>query len=430
MGPPLDGGGWTAGRARCHGSISRLQWGRRSMAADGALAVGCLLGSLHASMGPPLDGGGRSASTSRRAATTKSFNGAAARWRRKGCSSRSSAPRCARFNGAAARWRRKVRLIRDYDAGKVALQWGRRSMAAEGFFVALPKLLLDGASMGPPLDGGGRKLVRTTWERGLQASMGPPLAGGGRAPCARRSALCPAGFNGAAARWRRKAGGALTRALGQGQASMGPPLDGGGRSGWPRAAWLSRLRFNGAAARWRRKDSEGRAWCSPKTCFNGAAARWRRKERDTETRYGAQTGFNGAAARWRRKEADMRRVPAGHRGRLQWGRRSRAAEGVDPVARRDGGRHGFNGAAARWRRKDGVARLIDAAAAKLQWGRRSMAAEGAVSQNCPRDLRELQWGRRSMAAEGPRQHLQRHSQDRASMGPPLDGGGRLARRAL
>ncbi len=88
---------------------------------------------------------------------------------------------------------------------------------------------------------------------------------------------------------------------------------------------------------------------------------------------------------------------------LQWGRRSKTAEGT--FARASGG--SFRNA--------------------LQWGRRSKTAEGQVvgSRLGGRQVR-LQWGRRSKTAEGVRPADRDAIEgDTASMGPPFENGGGL-----
>ncbi len=59
----------------------------------------------------------------------------------------------------------------------------------------------------------------------------------------------------------------------------------------------------------------------------------------------------------------------------------------------------------------------------LQWGRRSMAAETSDGLVTSTWFDLLQWGRRSMAAETDRRAPPVRQRHRASMGPPLDGGG-------
>ncbi len=156
MGPPLDGGGDTLTISRT-GLTGLLQWGRRSMAAETHRRRGRARDRHRASMGPPLDGGGDRARVGRRRGATAGFNGAAARWRR----------------------RRKGCVTCGGRAG--GLQWGRRSMAAETADRRAGARLRQIASMGPPLDGGGDR----------------PQVGGDRD-------WQVLGFNGAAARWRRR----------------------------------------------------------------------------------------------------------------------------------------------------------------------------------------------------------------------------------
>jgi len=237
------------------------------------------------------------------------FNGAAAlqrrraRWRIGGTSRRAAS-----FNGAAALQRRRGHLqdvpaarscgasmgpplfsgggalsIVQIDTKTMTLQWGRRSSAAEGRrghirrmdhgvvrfngAAALQRRRGNGstprrfpneeASMGPPLfSGGGKTPSASAFSLGQLASMGPPLFSGGGAwafflslgglvvvlQWGRRSSAAegrtsPSSswprsrcFNGAAALQRRRAWAAVVQLSHADQASMGPPLfSGGGR---------------------------------------------------------------------------------------------------------------------------------------------------------------------------------------------------------
>ncbi len=253
-----------------HAHPGTLQWGRRSMAAE-TLPRAPAATRARPSMGPPLDGGGDMAAAigrpvrSRRASLGPPLDGGGDRRR---CLGRAGVDGC--FNGAAARWRRRQGRTGSARWPSVRLQWGRRSMAAE----TLPRpgavRLRAPASMGPPLDGGGDRVGHRRRVVGGVASMGPPLDGGGdvvapataadapshvrlqwgrRSMAAEtgrrtRSARHRGGFNGAAARWRRRrrpcivvlqwgrrSMAAEPRGPGDAQlslASMGPPLDGGG----------------------------------------------------------------------------------------------------------------------------------------------------------------------------------------------------------
>jgi len=135
-----------------------LQRGRRSMAPEGARARVPHAARERASTGPALDGAGRRAGHRRRHR------------------------RCRRFNGAGARWRRKGATRSQVERPGPLLQRGRRSMAPEGLedrrFVEHGAV----ASTGPALDGAGRGRDG----RGLDAargaaSTGPALDGAGRA---------------------------------------------------------------------------------------------------------------------------------------------------------------------------------------------------------------------------------------------------------
>ena len=214
MGPPLDRGGRSTsqtlprhGGDRFNGATARSRWkaGPLLMALtesptsfNGATArsrwkvrppeLVAAFSSL-ASMGPPLDRGGRS-------------------WRERfllppvillqwghrsiavegkyleifSLMIRSS------FNGATARSRWKAGPRSGAHLSFILLQWGHRSIAVEGSAfpdtVAFPYT----ASMGPPLDRGGRvRSSGTSWIP-IIASMGPPLDRGGRPPAPHRSA--------------------------------------------------------------------------------------------------------------------------------------------------------------------------------------------------------------------------------------------------
>ena len=83
-------------------------------------------------MGPPLDGGGRARRSERRREPAAGFNGAAARWRRKALS-----PAYFASGGIALQWGRRSMAAEgmwalDDHFNQGMLQWGRRSMAAEG----------------------------------------------------------------------------------------------------------------------------------------------------------------------------------------------------------------------------------------------------------------------------------------------------------
>ncbi len=231
MGPPLDGGG-DLDRVRASAAESAaLQWGRRSMAAETRLAALRRRRRCDASMGPPLDGGGDHCNE-----TSAAGEPCALQWGRRSMAAETPAVSRATFD----LWRR--------------LQWGRRSMAAETHAGDAGVDRLVGASMGPPLDGGG--------------DSGAPT----------RACTCRGRFNGAAARWRRRPG-VLEPSQRPGRlASMGPPLDGGGDT-----LTIQDLGTLAGRLQWGRRSmaAETRQLSSLTTLtavgFNGAAARWRRR---------------------------------------------------------------------------------------------------------------------------------------------------------
>ncbi len=398
MGPPLDGGGdGEATRRSRAGVMYELQWGRRSMAAETAT-------------GPRNCSG----------VDPQSFNGAAARWRRRHRGGTEAATparpasmgppldgggdgvaerrRCWSNLATTLQWGRRSMAAETLkpspDASQAAsLQWGRRSMAAETAITSTGAAScasmgppLDGggdvryarsglrspwcASMGPPLDGGGDRRGSTRSHR-RPASMGPPLDGGGDRAAFAQPLTAWRGFNGAAARWRRRRDARWALFLHWTQAaSMGPPLDGGGdrgggrrRAGWRLVASMGPPLDGGGDIP--RSSARRPGWPG----FNGAAARWRRTWGRPLDGGG---DFNGAAARSRRRDLGV----MARRRSLQWGRRSMAAETdaagprtLDATRPARGMR--FNGAAARWRRR----RTRFPPHPSLQWGRRSMAAE-------------------------------------------------------
>ncbi len=403
MGPPLDGGGDSPNPAHLDVRLRLLQWGRRSMAAETSGCGRASRSGSWASMGPPLDGGGDSAWL------MTSSDSHRLQWGRRSMAAETSAPprrpapagRC--FNGAAARWRRRPRAV--------GVQRERRPRA----------------SMGPPLDGGGDVRRPRHVHVVRSASMGPPLDGGGDRSAGATRPAAPPGFNGAAARWRRRLVRRAADLVGVG-ASMGPPLDGGGDrlfsiSPSASSAWLQWGRRSMAAEtpapcprRWRR----GGASMGPPLDGGGDGERQRGGRQragasmgppldgggDAAAVVGAPAdrgGFNGAAARWRRRRPTTRT--------------------------KRGWRVGFNGAAARWRRRLAHGCRASAAHHLLQWGRRSMAAEtGASDHSYPHRL---------VASMGPpldgggdvRHRVVPFVAHGASMGPPLDGGGDRSRRA-
>ncbi len=156
-------------------------------------------------MGPPLQRGGRRRVPPHRGHARRASMGPPLQ--RGGREPRSS-PSCSApggFNGATASTRWKVARPGPHllDDG-VVLQWGHRFNAVEGIDQSNVYRDFQGASMGPPLQRGGREggvwVPRTVW----RASMGPPLQRGGRFSESGHTRLTPT-------------------------ASMGPPLQRGGR---------------------------------------------------------------------------------------------------------------------------------------------------------------------------------------------------------
>jgi len=157
MGPPLVGGGNPLVAEPGQRGDGVLQWGRRLLAAEIAPNEGAPARMESASMGPPLVGGGNNGWNVKGENNHEASMGpplvgggnrrtASGRRRDRGC-----------FNGAAACWRRKSGYVVKGGSGSMALQWGRRLLAAEILdeWRARPSLAL--ASMGPPLVGGGNE---------------------------------------------------------------------------------------------------------------------------------------------------------------------------------------------------------------------------------------------------------------------------------
>ena len=165
----------------------------------------------------------------RSSSSSRSFNGAAARWPRKcrqnGIGTLLSVKKLQWGRGAmAAEWRE----VKPDAQARRGLQWGRGAMAAEW-----PRQT--------PIADLNRILLQ--WGRGAMAAE--------CRSCRRDARFAMPGFNGAAARWPRKA-----------NARRGASLA------------LSRS-FNGAAARWPRSGGDRRAVGADSGRFNGAAARGR-----------------------------------------------------------------------------------------------------------------------------------------------------------
>ncbi len=218
------------------------------------------------------------------------------------------------------------------------------------------------ASTGPPRERGGEQPTAASASRDRRASTGPPRERGGETlrACDATAARC-AGFNGAAARTRRR-----------------------GRSATLRAGATQRLQRGRRANAAERTRCESH--CEPLAAgFNGAAARTRRRGRIRRSCGSGCTlaGFNGAAARTRRRAAlHARATPA-----------QRASTG--PPRERGGER--------RTPARSWQPRCV------LQRGRRANAAESSRAAASASGRVRLQRGRRANAAESEstRQHRQR-----------------------
>ena len=352
-------------------------------------------------MGPPLDRGGRAGETAPPRRRKPCFNGATARSRWKG-----QLMEWKNHHLLRLQWGHRsiaVEGLRNARRGRVAtqasmgppldrggrmwafcsrrdgivwLQWGHRSIAVEGSAGSATITALLAASMGPPLDRGGRgKPEHGRGARRYVASMGPPLDRGGRIVVSFLYQTDSGGFNGATARSRWKGKPIPERYRESISASMGPPLDRGGRRGCGR----NDRRRAGGASMGPPLDRGGRR-CSmnwPPISFellqwgHRSIAVEGRLERSSESR--KSLSFNGATARSRWKVLNIK-LPRGSYG-------------------------SFNGATARSRWK----------------GRRR-------SSTCSRSS-SLQWGHRSIAVEGQVHLPGAPSRVPASMGPPLDRGG-------
>ena len=163
--------------------LSRLQWGRGRMAAEGR-------GRRQARPPEPR------------------FNGAAAGWPRK---AHAPAPRHAHRQLQWGRGRMAAEGLAavGFWLTPRALQWGRGRMAAEGCAQRAKGGRRKNASMGPRPDGRGRLAVPPARRAAGAASMGPRPDGRGRLALGLHLGRKPLGFNGAAAGWPRKVAAAL-----------------------------------------------------------------------------------------------------------------------------------------------------------------------------------------------------------------------------
>ncbi len=95
--------------------------------------------------------------------------------------------------------------------------------------------------------------------------------------------------------------------------------------GLPSQSWG----FNGAAVRKRRRVCEHGGVCGQFVgSFNGAAVRKRRRENVALLLFATRDGFNGAAVRKRRRAPSFLPAVLARDCQLQWGRRSKTAEGA------------------------------------------------------------------------------------------------------
>ena len=114
----------------------------------------------------------------------------------------------------------------------------------------------------------------------------------------------------------------------------------------------------------------------------------------------------------------------GVRRRLQWGRRSKTAEGRGLEGRSSVGANASMGPPFENGGGSGGAVSGRRFSQRLQWGRRSKRRREGVGSAGSIFLMPLQWGRRSKTAEGVPAKLIEHPESySASMGPPFENGG-------
>ena len=330
MGPPFENGGGEQAK-QATAEAEQLQWGRRSKTAEGWHAFASLQTRAMASLQ-----WGRRSKTAEGAIYVNEVedvyilasmgppfeNGGGHRIQ---CVAESKDP---------LQWGRRSKtaeggmLIRTSVRDMRRLQWGRRSKTAEGRASRGAAGRVPGAaSMGPPFENGG----------GMAAHV-DEMKGSNLLQWGRRSKTAEGMQDGS------------SECESSQKASMGPPFENGGGVMMSPAGACSCLSFNGAAVRKRRRGP---------TVRHGARVTWR--------------GFNGAAVRKRRRGSSTDLTSA--RCALQWGRRSKTAEGIGRCTTR-------------------------ARQSELQWGRRSKTAEGRAG-----------WGGCHDAVHA------------ASMGPPFENGG-------
>ena len=386
MGPPRERGGERRGRRRAAPAGPRASMGppRERGGESAPLAVAAGVGG--ASMGPPRERGGEGGSAEGGSPSTGGFNGAAARTRRRvGVIPKSPSSSSIGFNGAAARTRRR--------ACSAALDSPARAPA----------------SMGPPRERGGEAPDPAAGRRRGLASMGPPRERGGEFAPEHATRARASGFNGAAARTRRRARmwgpppphphrftGRAQRRKGAGWArdNYGPTCFNGAARTRRKLALRHddgcRLRASRAAARTRRRGPPRRVCRVLRNGFTGPP----RGRGGEQAGGGAKSGAsaaNGAAARTRRKPEGGRNDPGGGAATGPPRETAEMARGAawaapppmgPPRERRGGTCSGLT---------------VDGS---LQWGRRANAAERSCSARAARNAsRRLQWGRRANAAE-------------------------------
>jgi len=352
MGPPREHGGEPVGKWAGSRRPAKLQWGRRANTAERL-------------------------KSETRAAVHRSFNGAAARTRRRGATNRY------------------------IELAMALLQWGRRANTAESRTKVVEFVVERLASMGPPREHGGelaeseleraralgfngaaartRRRVkdpkrdadatfRLQWGRRANTAESPRCAGSTRPRCRR--------FNGAAARTRRREEAGASAKATKGRLQWGRRANTAERS----VPWYSGESadtcFNGAAARTRRRAPCPRQRSFPWSSFNGAAARTRRRGRARSRPAASASCFNGAAARTRRR---------GWQGRAQNQMGQWASMG--PPREHGGEAHGPVAA-----RREPHASM---GPPREHGGERPRRPSGSRP-------RRLQWGRRANTAESPR----------------------------
>ena len=180
------------------------------------------------------------------------------------------------FNGAAAWWPRKGQWLHVMAGTKIALQWGRGLVAAEGLSSSAHMGRPDKLQWGRGLVAaeGGEAINPWGLVQGLQWGRGLVAAEGGRLA---HDYARGRRFNGAAAWWPRKAARSGSDTQRRCRLQWGRGLVAAEGRAWFRRIGRGRVGFNGAAAWWPRKARRRRWIASACRRFNGAAAWWPRK---------------------------------------------------------------------------------------------------------------------------------------------------------